>query len=108
MSAIPLAVQAITRAGATPTFTAANADGVLVPNNGRTLVEVKNTGATQCVVTITPTMTVDGMVITAPTITVPITTGDKIFGPFDPNVFGTTVTMTFSQVVSCTIGAFTY
>jgi hypothetical protein len=51
-----------------------------------------------------------GIAFAAETFTVPITTGDMIYGPLMPQLFADPVTglctITYSQVVSCTIGAF--
>ena len=73
--------QAVNSAGATPTYAAASASDTVDVSalNDRVWLQVKNAGGTQDVVTI-----VDAGVSPAgnsgvdPTVTVPITTGDKV------------------------------
>lgn len=78
MARTAIDVQAPTRAGLSPTFTAAIADGHMVSNNGRVLLRIKNTGA-EATVTVRFGGSVDGVPITGGrAITVPATTGDVI------------------------------
>ena len=70
-----------TRAGLTPTFTAAIADGHSFANNGRTFLRFKNTSGSPVVVTVRFGGSVDGTAITGgKAITVPATTGDVTTG----------------------------
>jgi hypothetical protein len=106
-----LALQKVSRLGAAPTFAACTAGGDACPVGANVWLEVKNTGGTQCVVTLAcPNPVYPDTVITAETFTVPITTGDIIYGPINPQLFADPTTglctITYSQVVSCTIGAF--
>jgi hypothetical protein len=108
-----LTVQQITRVGAAPTFAACTAGGDACPVGNNIYLEVKNVGGTQCIVTLaipagaTP---YPGTAFAAETFTVPITTGDMLYGPILPQLFADPTTgmctITYSQVVSCTIGAF--
>jgi hypothetical protein len=106
-------VQTLTRDGVTPTFGAANADGYALPGDGRTWIEVKNTNGATRTVTIDIPGVVDGLVVTDKAVVVPITTGDKIIGPFPPATYNQVagvwpgyVLITFTSVVDVTIGFF--
>ena len=108
MAVTALAVQQIGRAGVTPAFTAANADGHTILNDGKTFLEVKNAGS-EITVTIDTPQTVDGLAVTQRTVVVAATTGDKMIGPFttDYNQPGTEyILVTFTGVTSVTCGAF--
>ncbi len=71
-----IAPQTTTRAGITPTFTAAIADGHMFGNNGRRYLRVKNTDTTSKTVTVLYGSTVDGQTVPGKAITVPAATGD--------------------------------
>lgn len=108
-----LTVQSIARVGAAPTFAACTGGGDACPVGQNTFIEVKNTGGTSCVVTIATNPSAapfPGTALAAETFTVPITTGDFMYGPLNPLLFADPTTgmavITYSQVVSCTIGAF--
>jgi hypothetical protein len=108
-----LTVQNISRVGAAPTFAACTGGGDAVPCGQNTYIEVKNVGGTQCVVTIATAPSAaswPGTALAAETFTVPITTGDMIYGPLPAQLFADPTTglavITYSQVASCTIGAF--
>ncbi len=62
-----LAVQEITRAGLTPSYSAANVDGHSILNGGREVLHVK-TGGTACTVTIQTPGTVDGQAVADRTV----------------------------------------
>ncbi len=65
-----------------PTYNAIDATDVyFVPNDGRTFLYFKNTGAI-CTVTIDLTKLVSGAALSDQTISVPATTGDVPAGPF--------------------------
>jgi hypothetical protein len=73
------------------------------------MLEVKNTGASPCTVTITTPITVEGVALTDPTVVVPITTGDKLIGPFSPQVYNNSngrVYVDFSTGTGVTAAAF--
>ena len=108
MAVTVLAVQQITKAGITPAFTAANADGHSILNDGLTFLEVKNAGAEMTVTIATP-QTVDGLAVADRVVTVPLTTGDKMIGPFGTDynqADGSGLLVTFSRVSDVTCGAF--
>lgn len=113
MSILVPTVQVITRDGVTPTFGAANADGYALPGDGKTWIELKNTNGATRTVTFDIPGTYDGLAVTDKAVIVPITTGDKIIGPFPPAVYnqisGThagKVLITFDAVADLTIGFF--
>jgi hypothetical protein len=108
-----LTVQQIARVGAAPTFAACSGGGDACPVGTNTFIEVKNTGGTVCIVTIATAASAapfSGTTLAAETFTVPITTGDFMYGPINPQLFADPVTgmatISYSQVTSCTIGAF--
>lgn len=108
MALTTLAVQQIVRTGLTPVLAAANADGSYVPNDGRTYLEVANSGVETTVTVDTPG-TVDGLAVANLAVVVPATTGRKKIGPFPPDTYNQpdgTIKVTFSQVTGITIGAF--
>jgi hypothetical protein len=81
-----------TRAGTVlPAATAGDAvNGNSVPNDGRVILIVKNTGASSRTITFHTARTIDGL--TAPTRVETIPAGEtQIFGPFDANDYGTTL-----------------
>jgi len=98
-------------AGITPSYAAGDsANGMYVPNDGKTLLQVKNTGGAACTVTLKSNgYKVAGVALADQTVTVPATTGDKIIGPFDPMVFnqaGGTLSIDLSTATGVTIAAF--
>jgi hypothetical protein len=61
-----------------------------VANDGRVALLVNNTGASSRDITFRATRTVDGL--TAPTRIESVPAGEtQLFGPFDPNDYGTTL-----------------
>jgi hypothetical protein len=107
-----LTVQSVDRSGPTPTYAACTAGGDACPVGTNTFIHVKNVGATACVVTLATAaggVAFPGTALAAETFTVPITTGDKMYGPINPQLFADATTgmctITYSQVVSCTIAA---
>lgn len=106
MSATVLTVTPLARTGVTPALAAANADGSTFANDGRTFLHLKNTNGTARNVTIASSVTVDGLAVADVTVQIPLTSGDKMIGPFEPGIFGTTVTITFDAVADLTIQAF--
>lgn len=74
--------------GLTPGYIAASADGHYIPNDGKTLIRVKNTNAAARIVTAnTPNNSGTGLAIADQPSTVPATTGDILIGPFPPQDF---------------------
>ena len=109
MAVTALTVQQIARAGITPSFTSANADGHTILNDGKTFLEVRNGSGADITVTIDTPQTVDGLAVAQRTVTVGATTGDKMIGPFttDYNQTGTEyILVTFSAVTTVTCAAF--
>lgn len=79
-------------------------------NDGSTLLRVKNTGASACVVTVyfqgTTTPNVDGMTLSTDkgrTFSVAASTGDRLLGPFPPTVYGTNVLVSYSTTSGATV-----
>ena len=106
--ATALTVQEIIRSGLTPSFASAGSAGNTFPNDGHTFVEIKNTSGSASVASVDIPGTVDGQAVTDLAVSVPATTGDKMFGPFPPNIYNQsdgTVSLTFSHVTSLTIAA---
>lgn len=108
MARTALTTQIISKAGITPSFVAATVDGHSFTNPGNVFVEVKNTGATPCDVTIQTPAKYGGMDVAELVVTVPITTGDKMIGPFAPEVFnqGSEVYINYSVQASVTVAVF--
>lgn len=109
MAVTTLTVQDIARSGLTPALAAANTDGSYVPNNGRVFLQVKNAAGSSITVTVASQKTILGLAVADVTVTVPATTGDKMIGPFPPDVFNDAqgqITVTFSAVSSVTVAAF--
>lgn len=86
MSRTAATVQQMSRAGVTPTYNAAHADNNYFANDGRTLLQVLNVGA-EMTVTIQTPGTVDGLAISDRAVVVPLTTGNKMIGPFPPDIY---------------------
>jgi hypothetical protein len=83
-----LSVQEIALAGTTPSYSAGDAaNGHQFVNDGQTFLHVKNTGGGACTVTLTTPATIGGVALADPTVSVPMTSGDKMIGPFDPSLF---------------------
>jgi len=104
-----LTVQQITLAGITPSFSAVAASDTAAVSPGAVYFgEVKNAGGTQDVVTVTDAgITPGGSSASSPTVTVPITTGDKMF--FIPVSFANSsgnITLANSFTTSVTCGVF--
>jgi|SRR5581483_882250 len=89
MAIVPLTPDVMTEAGLSETVNSglSTANTYTVRNNGKTFLHVKNTGGTACVVTINANGTVAGHTLSAGSVTVPITTGDKLIGPFPAAVY---------------------
>jgi hypothetical protein len=82
-----LTPQTSNRTGITPTYNSCAAGGDAIPNNGKVLLHFKNTNAAARVVTFATQATVDGQAVADPTLTVPLTSGDKMIGPFPPSIY---------------------
>jgi len=102
-----LTVQQATIAGVTPTFVAVAASDVFA-NNGKTYIEVKNGNAGADTVAIDSLVACNQGTDHDGGGSVPATTGDKIFGPFDPTRFNNangqvTITHSVTATVTCTV-----
>lgn len=107
-----LSVQSIVPAGLAPSLAAASAagDGDSFPNDGRTLLWIKNSGA-GVTVTVATYASVGGYAVADQTCAVANTdTNGKFLGPFDPAVFnrpdGTVYVDYGAASTNITLGAF--
>ena len=100
-----LTVQTVSRTGVTPTYQTLSASDTFA-NDGYTCLLIKNGHSSDCTVTAAIMRTVDGVTPTGKSITVPATTGEKLFGPFPPTDYGSTVTITTSHQTSMTAACF--
>jgi len=82
-------VQQLVRAGVAPAYAAAVLDGNQFSNDGRTFFHVLNVGAEMTVTFQTPGL-MDGLAIAERTVVVPLTTGNKMIGPFPPDQYNQT------------------
>lgn len=106
-----IAVQKITRAGITPSYAAAVGPDAFA-NDGQTFLHAKNTNAAPRTVTVAATVNPlpVGTQLQNVAVTVPATTGDKMFGPFPGSAFNqadNTCAVTYDATANLTIGAFT-
>ena len=100
-----LTVQTVSRSGVTPTYQTLSASDTF-SNDGQTVLLVKNGHSSECTVTAAITRTVDGVTPSGKAIVVPVTTGEKLFGPFPTADYGSTVTITTSHQTSMTAACF--
>lgn len=104
-----LTVQQAVLAGLTPTYAAASVGGDSFANDGRIFLHVKNSDSSSHVTTVASQKpTVPGYTPANNAVTVPITTGDKIIGPFDPTVWNDAdgkVQVTYAAVTGMTVAA---
>jgi hypothetical protein len=104
-----LTIQEIARAGITPAYVSATGGGDQFTNNGRVFAQIKNASGGAITVTFATQTTIDGLAVTDLTVSVGATTGDKMVGPFPPDIYNDSsgfVQVTYSGVTSLTIGAF--
>jgi hypothetical protein len=109
MAALP--VQDAGLAGAAVVYTAANAGGDSVQNNGLVLLHFKNVGGSPITVTIDDPGTPNPGAATAfnpdVSVVVPATTGDRIVGPFPPFRFNDAngnLQLAYTGVTGLTVG----
>jgi hypothetical protein len=110
MSVVALTEQRSTLTGLTPTFTAPGGAGAgngwTFTNTGSQAIRVKNASGGPIVATVLAPQTANtnggAVVYTAPTVSIPATTGDVTIGPFDPSIFGTTLTVEVASATSMT------
>jgi hypothetical protein len=105
-----LVKQDMTRAGVTPTWNNAAASDQFL-NDGKTYLHVKNGGGTQDIVTISAVKTCKYGENHDISVTVPMTTGEKIIGPFPANIFNDSngyVTVKHSFTTSVTVALISF
>lgn len=109
-----LTVVTISLDGETATLSAAADDSNYVANNGKTWIQVANTNASPCTVTVYSKVATwqslpEGVAASNLTVIVPATTGNKIIGPFNPRAWNTTtgyLLFKCSSITNVTVGAF--
>jgi hypothetical protein len=116
MAVTEITPQTITLAGLTPAYASANSDGskVKCSSDERMFVQLKNTNGSTRTITFdvpNPTQQLAGwgpVTLADPTVTVPITTGDKMIGPLPPALIDADgfVNFTFDAVADLTIAVF--
>jgi len=100
-----LTVTSVSTAGATVSAAAAAGGGDTFANTGSELFYVINGGGSPITVTFATGTYFGGEPITARAVSV--NNGvTKIFGPFRPDIFGTTVNVTYSAATSVTVAVF--
>ena len=107
-----LALQTMTAAGLSPTFSSAAGGGDTVAltgsNDDRCYLRVKNASGSSVTVTVTdPALTLAGSAAVSPTFTVPATTGD-VSWPLHPGLVNTAtglISISYSATTSLTVAA---
>lgn len=99
-----LTVQQIARSGLDPSYASAAGGGDTVPNDEKTFLHVKNGGGSSITVTIQTPGTVDSLAITDRAVSVP-NGEERMIGPFPASYYGSTLTLSYSDVTSVTIAA---
>ena len=102
-----LTVQKPGIAGLTPTYSAADATGNTFPNDGNTIVHIKNGGGSSITVTLPTPGKVAGVDIADPTVSIGAG-AEKFIGPFDPRAFAQSdgsVLVNYSGVTTVTVAA---
>lgn len=96
-------VQQASLTGLNASFVAVSASDTFV-NDGRTYLHVKNQNASTCNVGVDSVTLCNYGSDHNLAIAIP-TTAERVIGPFDPNRFGTTVTVTYDVTASVTAAA---
>jgi hypothetical protein len=109
-----LTVQKIVRTGITPSFAAADVLGDKVANDGQTFVELKNTNGANRTPTFASQIAAGaippGAVKQDVAVIIPLTSGDKMIGPWPTSYFNDPtgfLTWTYDAVTNLTVGCFT-
>lgn len=94
--ATAITVTSITRATVQQTETLGDVAGNTFVNDGRTLLWYRNANVTQRTLTLTTSKTIgpDALAVADPVVTVLASSDWVPLGYFDPDVYGTTVTVT--------------
>lgn len=109
MANITLTTEDITRVGldANDLGSLSITDTYFCPNDGRMFLHFKKSGAGACVVTVVTPGTVAGLAIADLTHSVPASTGDRMLGPFPPELFNDPSTgmlsFTLSEITGLTV-----
>ena len=101
-----LIVQDLNHVGLSPSFVAVAAGGDQFPNDGHTFIYVKNVNIATRDVTIDSQSLCNQGVDHNIIVTVPVTTGEKLIGPFPPTRFNdpsANVQITYESEVDVTI-----
>jgi len=104
MPATALATQKIVVTGLEPAFTAANADGHTINNNGRVALYAKNDSLADIDVTVVTAKTIDGLALGDRIVTVPAGK-ERIIKLDSPELTGSVATVTFEAVADLTVAA---
>lgn len=102
--------QEVAEAGIAPSYqgSLSASDTYTFPNDGRTMLHFKKSGAGACTVTIVTAAEFRGAAVADTTLTVPATTGDKMIGPFHPDKYSASdglVTFSCSEITGLTVAA---
>ncbi len=104
-----LTVQQVALAGLNPSYAAAAAAGDSFANDGRIVLHVKNANASSRTVTVTSQKpATPGLAPSNNAVSIPATTGERLIGPFDPNVWNDAngnAQITYSSETGLTIAA---
>ncbi len=113
MADVRITVQKMKRTGngITPSYqgSLSVSDTYQVNNNGKVFLHFKKSASVNCTVTVITPPSLDGNAVADLAVVVPATTGDKMFGPFDPAVYnvlgGHDLEFTLSDIDGVTMAA---
>lgn len=103
-----LTVQEVLLTGLAPAYVAAAVGGDYFVNDGKTFLEARNASAGAITVTITSQEACDQGFTHNPAVVVPITTGQRMIGPFSRKRFNDAngrVQIAYSDVTTFTVAA---
>jgi hypothetical protein len=90
--------------GAVPTYAAASGGGDTLPNDGNTVLHVKNGGGSSITATVTSNKKCDQGFLHDDVVAV-AAGAEKVIGPFNVGRFGRNVAVTYSAVTTVTVAA---
>ena len=99
-----LTIQTSSLTGLNPSYVAAAGGGDTFVNDGATVLHVKNGGGSSINVTADQTVACNYGFDHDNVVSVP-NGGERIIGPFSPNRFGATVSISYSGVTTVTVAA---
>jgi hypothetical protein len=110
MATVPLIPAAFSTNGLTATFTTplSLSDTYVVQNNGKVVLHFRKSGAGPCTVTVVTNKTVGGLAVADYTPSVPGSTGDVYFGPYEPDLVNNAngqLAFTVSEVTGLSVQA---